>query len=122
MFDQGLTLNYDPKVGWPHYPFACDHLCYVLVVFAPLEIVDKVPPDYSGELKLDPCSSQSSAEASVDSKGTAETSACPKPGETVTLTVVRGGQTFRVPPDQVTIERAGDGFPVAIKTRVPTRE
>src|ERR1700676_1825537 len=89
---------------------------------APREIVVKVPPGYSDEVELGPCSSPSAAEASVDSKGTAETSACPKPGETVTLTVVRGGQTFRVPPDQVTIERAGDGFPVAIKTRVPRRE
>jgi hypothetical protein len=88
---------------------------------APREITVNAPADYAGELNLDPCSSRASAEVSVDSKGSAPTSVCPKPDEKVTLTVIRGGTNIRVPPDQVTIERAGDGLPVAIKAHVPAR-
>jgi len=86
---------------------------------APREIIVKVPADYAGELSLDPCSPHASAEVSVDAKGVTATWACPKADETVTLTVIRGGTDIRVPPDQVTIERAGDGLPVAIKAHVP---
>lgn len=57
-------------------------------------------------------------EVTVNSHGTAPTSACPKPGETVTLTVVKGSQNYRIPTNEVTIERAGDGLPVAIKAQV----
>jgi hypothetical protein len=85
---------------------------------APRELKVKVPADYSGPVTLDPCSDGLSAEVTVDSRGTAQTSACPKPGETVTLTVVKGDQNYRVPTNEVTIERAGDGLPVAIKARV----
>jgi hypothetical protein len=92
---------------------------------APREITVKVPASYSGDLTLDPCLPRSSVDVSVDvsvdAKGFAPTSACPKPGETVTLTVVRAGEKVRVPPDQITIERAGDGLPVAIKAHVPVR-
>jgi hypothetical protein len=88
---------------------------------APREITVKVPADYSGELNLTPCSTGAPAEVSVDSRGFGSTSACPRADETVTLTVIRGGADLRVPPDQVTIERAGDGLPVTIKARVPAR-
>jgi hypothetical protein len=88
---------------------------------SPREITVTVPADYSGELNLSPCSRSAPAEVSVDSKGFGPTSACPKADETVTLTVIRGGADLRVPPDQVTIERAGDGLPVAIKARVPAQ-
>jgi len=88
---------------------------------APREITVKVPPDYSGELNLDPCSPQASADVSVDARGSGPTAVCPKLGETVTLTVVKGSENLRVAPDLVTIERAGDGLPVAIKARVPVR-
>jgi hypothetical protein len=85
---------------------------------APKEIKVTVPADFSGEMTLDPCTSGVSAEVTLNARGIAATSACPKPGETVTLTVVKGGQNYRVPTDDVTIERAGDGLPVAIKARV----
>jgi hypothetical protein len=88
---------------------------------APREITVKVPVNYSGDLTLSPCSPQSSADVSVDTKGAGPTSACPKPGETVALTVVRSGEEVRVAPEQVTIERAGDGLPVSIKAHVPVR-
>ena len=55
----------------------------------------------------------------MDSNGSARTSARPKPGESVTLTVVQGDVEHRISSDQVTIERAGGGLPVMIKTRVP---
>jgi hypothetical protein len=89
---------------------------------APHDITVKVPPDYSGELILAPCSPQASTQVSVDSKGSASTSVCPAANESVTLTVIRGGSDLRVPPDQVTIERAGDGLPVAIKARIPSQQ
>jgi hypothetical protein len=85
---------------------------------APKEIKVTVPADFSGEMTLDPCTSGVSAEVTLNARGIAATSACPKPGETVTLTVVKGGQNYRVPTDDVTIERAGDGLPVTIKARV----
>ena len=88
---------------------------------APHEITVKVPDNYSGELSLDPCAQGSSAQATVSSNGAGQTSACPKPGESVSLTVIQGGMERRVPQDQVKIERAGDGLPVAIKVRVPVQ-
>jgi hypothetical protein len=88
---------------------------------APREITVTVPPNYSGEVTLDPCFAHSSAAVSVDSKGSGTTSVCPHQGETVTITIVKDGVDLRVPQDQVIIERAGDGLPVAIKARVPAR-
>ena len=88
---------------------------------APRDITVKVPENYSGPLNLNPCFQESSATVSVDSNGSARTSACPKPGESVTLTVIQGGVEHRISPDQITIERAGDGLPVRIKTRVPAK-
>jgi hypothetical protein len=85
---------------------------------APKEIKVTVPADYSGEITLDPCTNGQPAEVSLNARGTAPTSACPKPGETVTLTVVKSGHDYRVPTDEVKIERAGDGLPVAIKANV----
>lgn len=85
---------------------------------APREIKVTVPADFSGQMTLDPCASGLSSEVMLTVKGTAPTSACPKPGETVTLTVVKGSQNYRIPTNEVTIERAGDGLPVAIKARI----
>jgi hypothetical protein len=68
---------------------------------------------------LDPCSKGVSAQVTLSVKGTAQTAACPQPGETVLLSVIKGGTSYRIPSDQVKIERAGDGIPVAIKARVP---
>ena len=85
---------------------------------APREIRVTVPPNFSGEMTLDPCANGLSAEVTLSERGTAATSACPRPGETVTLTVVKGNENYRIPTNEVTIERAGDGLPVAIKARV----
>jgi hypothetical protein len=85
---------------------------------APREIKVNVPADFSGQITLDPCTAGLSAEVTLTARGTAATSACPKPGETVTLTVVKGSQNYRIPSNDVTIERAGDGLPVAIKAHV----
>ena len=85
---------------------------------APREIRVTVPSNYSGEMTLDPCEIGFSAEVTLTARGTASTSACPRPGETVTLTVVKGAENYRIPSNEVTIERAGDGLPVAIKAHV----
>ncbi len=85
---------------------------------APREIRVTVPSDFSGEMTLDPCANGLSAEVTLSSRGTAATAACPRPGETITLTVIKGSQNYRIPADEVTIERAGDGLPVVIKARV----
>jgi hypothetical protein len=85
---------------------------------APKEIKVTVPDDFSGEMTLDPCANGLPAEVSLNPRGSAPTSACPKPGETVTLTVVKSGQDYRIPANEVRIDRAGDGLPVAIKANV----
>jgi hypothetical protein len=85
---------------------------------APREITVRVPSDYSGEITLDPCSTGLPPEVTLNPRGTTPTSACPRPGETVTLTIVKGSENYRIPTNEVTIERAGDGWPVAIKARV----
>jgi hypothetical protein len=85
---------------------------------APREVKVTVPADFSGQMTLDPCTAGLSSEVTLSARGTAPTSACPKPGETVTLTIVKGGENYRVPSNDVTIERAGDGLPVAIKAHV----
>ena len=85
---------------------------------APREVKVKVPQGFAGQTTLDPCTEGLSAEVSVNARGSGQTSACPKPGDTVTLTVVQGDKNYRIPTDEVTIERAGDGLPVAIKARV----
>ena len=86
---------------------------------APREITVTVPADYSGEINLDPCSQGVSSEVTLSAKGTADTAVCPQPGETVSLTVIKGETSYHISPDDVKIERAGDGLPVAIKARVP---
>lgn len=86
---------------------------------APREITVKVPADFSGEMTLDPCSAGVSTEITLSAQGKAATAACPGTGETVSLTVVKGEASYRVSADDVEIERAGDGLPVAIKARVP---
>jgi hypothetical protein len=86
---------------------------------APREITVAVPADFTGEMRLDPCGRGVPAEITLNAKGTATTAACPEPGETVSLTVVKGGKSFRISADAVRIERAGDGLPVAIRARVP---
>ena len=85
---------------------------------APREIKVTVPEGFSGEINLDPCAAGPTAEVTVNARGVASTSACPRAGETITLTVVKGAQKYRIPSNEVTIQRAGDGLPVAIKARV----
>jgi hypothetical protein len=86
---------------------------------APQEITVTVPANFSGELTLDPCSQGASAGITLSAKGTANTAACPEAGETVSLTVIKGGKSYRLSSDDVKIERTGDGLAVAIKARVP---
>ena len=85
---------------------------------APREITVMVPSNYSGQITLDPCTDGLPPEVKLNAQGTAATSACPRPGETVSLTVVKGSENYRIPTNEVMIERAGDGLPVAIKARV----
>jgi hypothetical protein len=86
---------------------------------APREIIVNVPAGFLGELSLSPCMDKSVGEVTLNAQGAGTTAACPRVGETLTLTVVKDGKSYRIPPDQVTIERAGDGLPVAIRARVP---
>ncbi len=82
---------------------------------APLEVTVTVPANYTGQISLDPCSARASADVVLDAKGTAPTSVCPQSGEAVTLKVVTADRSYRISPEEVTIQRAGDGLPVAIK-------
>ena len=62
---------------------------------APREITATVAADYSGEINLDPCSQGVPAQVALSAKGTAETAACLQPGETVSLTVIKGGTSYQ---------------------------
>jgi hypothetical protein len=86
------------------------------------EIMVQVPEEFTGTVKIDPCESKASVDhVLVDAKGLAATSACPKPGQRVTLLIVRAGKTYRITPENVAVLRAGDGLPVRIQASVPPR-
>jgi hypothetical protein len=89
---------------------------------APREIVVTVPANFTGEIRLEPCSAVgpgTTSEVAVDASGHAAISACPQPDETVALKVMKGGVSYSLAPKDVRIQRAGDGMAVAIRARIP---
>ena len=86
------------------------------------EITVKVPDQFAGELQISPCEANGAPDPVIaDSQGAAKTSVCPKASQPVTLAVLRGGQTYRIAPENVTVRRSGDGLPVSIRARVPAQ-
>lgn len=80
---------------------------------APLQINCVTLAKVSGHVHLVPCSRQASNPVQLDDAGSGVTSACPKDNN-VELVVIRDGQPTFVLPDQVHVQRAGDGIAVAI--------
>jgi hypothetical protein len=80
---------------------------------APLQINCVTLAKVSGHVHLVPCSRQASNPVQLDDAGSGATSACPKDNN-VELVVIRDGQPTFVLPDQVHVQRAGDGIAVAI--------
>jgi hypothetical protein len=84
------------------------------------EITVQVPPEFTGMVLINPCDPKATADhALVNARGLAATSACPKPGQQVTLLIDRAGKTYRISPENVIVLRAGDGLPVEINATVP---
>jgi hypothetical protein len=80
---------------------------------APLQINCVTLAKVSGHVHLVPCSRQASNPVQLDDAGSGVTSACPKDNN-VELVVIRDGQPTFVLPDQVHVQRSGDGIAVAI--------
>jgi hypothetical protein len=62
---------------------------------------------------LVPCSPEASSLVELDDAGAGATSACPKDNN-VELVVSHNGQPTFILPDQVHVQRSGDGIAVAI--------
>ena len=80
---------------------------------APLQINCVTGDKISGHVHLVPCSPEASSLVELDDAGTGATSACPKDNN-VELVVSRNGQPTFILPDQVHVQRSGDGIAVAI--------
>jgi hypothetical protein len=80
---------------------------------APLQINCVTLVKVSGHVHLVPCSPQASNPVQLDATGTGATSACPFDNN-VEIVVNRTGQPTFILPDQIHIQRSGDGIAVAI--------
>jgi hypothetical protein len=80
---------------------------------APLQINCVTLAKVSGHVHLVPCSRQASNPVQLDDAGSGVTSACPKDNN-LELIVIRDGQPTFILPDQVHVQRSGDGIAVAI--------
>src|ERR1700679_2560342 len=85
---------------------------------APTRITVKVADAYSGVLRLSPCVGNAQDPVLVDAQGNGKTSVCPL-GADVEILVVKASRTVFIPREQVSVARAGDGFPVAISADIP---
>ena len=86
------------------------------------EITVQVPPEFTGTVRINLCDPKASTDhALVSAQRLAATSACPKPGQQITLLIERAGKTYRITPENVIVQRAGDGLPVEINAPVPPR-
>jgi hypothetical protein len=99
----------------PHL-LACTALLSCGANPTPVSIQVEVSPGYKGILDIAPCSSKATSKA--DDQGKVYTSECPRPGQEIEVVVVQGGQTYRIPPEKLSVSRAGDGVPVAISGQI----
>ena len=85
---------------------------------APTRITVKVADTYAGSFRLAPCVDNAQEPVLVDESGNGRTSACPM-GADVEIVVLKAGNTIYLHREQITIARAGDGFPVTISAAIP---
>jgi hypothetical protein len=69
----------------------------------------------SRHVHLTPCSPQAASPVQLDKDGNGATSACPS-DDNVEIVLISNGQTTYILPDQVHVERTGDGIAAAIDT------
>jgi hypothetical protein len=107
-----MTLSHLLKRCVPHL-LACTILLSCAAKAKPLEINVEVRPDYKGALHVTPCSSKPGP-VRADDQGRAYAGECPRPGQEIELVVMRGGQTYRIPAEKLTVSKTGDGIPVEV--------
>jgi hypothetical protein len=84
---------------------------------APTRISVTVADNYSGAIHLESCVRSATVPVVTDSQGNGVTSACPY-GD-VELAVARQGKTIYIMPENVHVERTGDGIAVRINADLP---
>jgi hypothetical protein len=72
---------------------------------------------YAGPLYLRPCLEKATTPVVIDPQGNGVTSACPYGDVEIVLT--KQGQTIYILPENVHIQRTGDGIPVTITADIP---
>ena len=91
--------------------------CSVLLVSCALKsppaIIKCVATSGRTHIHLRPCVLNATTPVSLDANGNGSTSACP-PNDNVEIVVNRNGSTTYILPEQVHINRAGDGVAVSI--------
>jgi hypothetical protein len=79
----------------------------------------RVVPGFSGTLHLTPCAGGAPvAEISADANGAANTALCPSADGGVVIVVVQGNRQYAAAPEDIAIQRTGDGIPTSIAVRM----
>jgi hypothetical protein len=79
----------------------------------------RVVPGFSGTLQLTPCAAVAPvAEISADANGAANTAICPSADGGVVIVVVQGNREYTAAPQDIAIQRTGDGIPTSITVRM----
>jgi hypothetical protein len=80
---------------------------------SPPEVIYCVTTSVPGHIHLRPCVPGLSASVNLDSNGNGSTSACPS-SDNVEIAINRNGSITYILPEQVHVDRAGDGIAVSI--------
>ena len=83
----------------------------------PVAINIEVQAGYKGALHVTPCADRAQVKR-ADEQGTVYAEECPQPGQEIELVVIQGGQTYRIPSENLSISKTGDGIPVEIDGRI----
>jgi len=83
----------------------------------PTTITVKVAGAYSGGIYLKLCQEGGKEPAVIDAQGNGETSVCPN--GRIAIVVLRQASRVYITPEQVKVDRTGDGIAVAVRANVP---
>jgi hypothetical protein len=95
----------------------CSGLLVSCGLKSPPAIINCVATSVRTHIHLKPCVLSATTTVSLDTNGNGSTSACP-PNDNVEIVVNRNGSTAYILPEQVHIDRAGDGIAVSIDADV----
>jgi hypothetical protein len=85
----------------------------------PRRLTVHVASGFTGTVHISTCvQSAPNADLTADNQGMAATSACPSSDEAVDLVVLRGGQSYKIAAEDVSIARTGDGIPTTIQAEI----